>query len=244
VICDDKDINGEYNILWRLFDKTAGKKLKSGSKAVTISKGTRQIVDSFQFTMDEAEYLLQAVVKAKDGSEPASDSYEFSTSNYLELAGKRPFKEGDDMAWAKPEFDDSGWAKIFIPARWDDQGYPSKDDTYAWYRIHVTAPADSEKGWSDGEVYLIAGGIDDSDEVYFNGELIGSTAFPPKYKEGFWDQERNYKIPVKLVKYGADNVIAVRVYNYIREGGIWKGPVRIIHKQKPRVSTSFRPPPW
>jgi hypothetical protein len=244
VICDDSSVSGEYEARWRLFDKVTGKKLKSGSKTVNITKGTRQVVDSFQITAEETEYYLQAVIRGKDGSEPANDYYTFSAANYLELAGKYPFKTGDDMAWAKPGFNDTAWDKIQVPARWDDQGYPSKDKSYQWYRIHVNIPADMKKGWSDGEAYFTAGGIDDGEQAYFNGELIGQTAFPPDYKEGFWDKPRNYKIPVKSVKFGADNVIAVRVYNYIREGGLWKGPVRISHKQAAAGASSFMPPSW
>lgn len=244
VICDDPGVNGEYDVLWRLFDKATGKKLKSGSKTVSIAKGTRQVVDSFQMTIGETDYYLQAVVRGKDGTEPANDYYAFSGASFIEIAGKQPFKTGDDMAWAKPGFNDSAWDKIMVPARWDDQGYPSKDKTYQWYRIHVNIPASCRKDWSDGEVYFTAGGIDDGEQAYFNGELIGETAFPPNFKEGFWDKPRNYKIPVKSIKYGADNVIAVRVYNYVREGGMWKGPIRISHKKGASASKSFMPPSW
>ncbi|MFH1369488.1 MAG: glucoamylase family protein [Elusimicrobiota bacterium] len=244
VICDDPDVSGEYNVMWRLFYKKTGEKLKSGSKTINISKGTRQTVESFEITVDEGEYLLQAVIRGKDGSEPARDKYEFRVSYYLELAGKCFFKTGDDMAWAKFKYDDGEWAKIDVPARWDDQGYPSKDNSYQWYRIHAYIPAEAKDRWNESEVYFTAGGIDDGEQVYYNGELIGSTAFPPNFKEGFWDKERNYKIPAKLIKYGGDNVIAVRAYNYIREGGIWKGPVRIIHKQLAGSSVSFAAPSW
>ena len=244
VACEDKDIKGSYTILWRLFDKNTEKMLKNGSKTVNISNGTMETVDSFQFPVEEDSYLLQAVVVAADGSQPANDTYNFSGVNYIELAGDHPFKVGDDMKWSKPGFDDGSWVKISVPGRWDDQGYPSKDNSYQWYRIHVTIPVEMKNRWSDGEVYFSAGGIDDGEQAYFNGELIGTTSFPPNYKEGFWDKERNYKIPVKSIKYGGDNILAIRVYNYIREGGIWKGPIRLVHKKQAGSAANFMPPSW
>ena len=35
------------------------------------------------------------------------------------------FHLGDDLRWAQPSFDDSGWAAIRTDDTWGDQGYPS-----------------------------------------------------------------------------------------------------------------------
>ncbi|MFH1369337.1 MAG: glucoamylase family protein [Elusimicrobiota bacterium] len=244
VICDDSSAAGKYSIRWRLFDKIKGKKLKSGAKTVSVSKGTMLAAGDFRFIPSEGEYFLQAVIRGMDGSEPANDYFEFRAVDYIDLAGEWLFNPGDDASFSSVEFADNTWDSIFIPARWDDQGYPSEERTYWWYRIHMNIPKSSKKIWSDGEVYFTAGGIDDADQVYLNGELIGSTAFPPNFREGFWDKQRNYKIPLKTLNFKGDNVLAVRVYNYIREGGIWKGPVRIMHRSQAQDISGFIPPSW
>ena len=43
-----------------------------------------------------------------------------------ELTGPWKFHTGDDMAWAQPDFDDSGWKSIDLtkPVGWTKQGYP------------------------------------------------------------------------------------------------------------------------
>ena len=73
-------------------------------------------------------------------------------------------------------------------------------------------------------IYL--GKIDDADEAFFNGVRIGGTGSlpdsPQGYKEAF-DVEREYSISAKhkAVKWGQENVIAVRVYNGGGDGGMY-----------------------
>ena len=53
---------------------------------------------------------------------------------------KALFLQGDDMNWAKPEWDDASWSEIDITHQWDKQGFPQNTRSYGWYRIHVYIP--------------------------------------------------------------------------------------------------------
>ena len=41
----------------------------------------------------------------------------------LDLRGKWKFELGDKEEYASPGFDDSKWEEIFVPAKWEDEGY-------------------------------------------------------------------------------------------------------------------------
>ncbi|HZI24403.1 MAG TPA: hypothetical protein VFD46_04975, partial [Chryseolinea sp.] len=92
------------------------------------------------------------------------------------LQGYWKFILGDNKKFAKPEYDDSDWEKIYVPDSWQDEGFRNYNG-YAWYRKTIEIEVEN-----NDELYLDLGRIDDVDEVYFNGKLIGSTGgFPPDY---------------------------------------------------------------
>jgi sialate O-acetylesterase len=136
----------------------------------------------------------------------------------LDLRGQWKFMLGDDPRYAELAFNDSKWVEISVPAPWEDQGYPGYDG-YAWYRKHFTVPAD----WTSKDLLLKLGKVDDVDEVYVNGAFVGfSGTFPPHYITAY-NIDRQYPISSSIFKAGADNVIAVRVYDSQLQGGITNG---------------------
>jgi len=137
------------------------------------------------------------------------------------------FKLGDNSAWAWPEYDDSGWDTIVAGTDWENQGYGTYDG-FAWYRQEVFIPEDLKKqAEKNGGMVLKLARIDDSDVTYFNGQILGSTGgFPPDYQSGY-DDPRIYSVPVERVKWGAQNTIAVRVYDGGGGGGIIGQPVSL-----------------
>ena len=73
-------------------------------------------------------------------------------------------------------------------------------------------------------IKLYLGKIDDVDQTYFNGKLIGETgSFPPQYVTQ-WEKQRVYTIPESEVRWDKENIIAVRIYNLIGGMGMWEGP--------------------
>jgi hypothetical protein len=138
------------------------------------------------------------------------------------LKGSWKFMIGDDMARARPDYDDSNWERIMVPARWEEQGYRGYDG-YAWYRNTISIPTDLQ----NREVILELGYIDDVDEVFFNGNKIGQTgSFPPRFSTAY-NAQRRYRVPSSIIQFGKINTIAVRVYDAQLEGGIVRGDIKL-----------------
>jgi len=108
-------------------------------------------------------------------------------------------------AFYLPEQPD-GWKLFIVPSDWDE--IPDFKDFRGpvWYRRHLLVP----KEWEGHDLDFAIGNIQDQDVTYLNGIKIGATA-----QSG----ERNYVIPKAAVRFGHDNVIAIRVMG----GGGWKG---------------------
>ncbi len=133
------------------------------------------------------------------------------------------FKTGDDAAWAAPEFNDSDWISIKAGILWENQGFPAYDG-FAWYRAKAVVPsALKNKAEKYGGLVLRLAKIDDADQTFFNGVQVGSAGqMPPDYV-GRYDALREYRIPPELVRWDAENVIAVRVFDNGGGGGIYGG---------------------
>ncbi|MBT29279.1 MAG: glycoside hydrolase [Thalassobius sp.] len=141
----------------------------------------------------------------------------------IELEGIWKFRTGSNSKWYESDYNDSQWEPILAPMFWDLQGYKHFNGK-ACYRKTVFISKELAKQ----NLTLILGKIDDFDEVYFNGELIGST----NDGEGFGNsysylQERRYKIPPSLVKKDDYNTIAIRVIDIGYNGGMYEGPLGI-----------------
>src|ERR1043166_4803963 len=141
----------------------------------------------------------------------------FLSAQKIELWQGR-FKTGDDKSYSQPGFDDSQWQTLKTTEIWDEQGF-GKYDGYAWYRIHVVIPSSlKEKSfWKDSlRIYLAR--IDDVDEAYLNGKLIGKKGSFPNEPNGYitkWDEEREYHVATNdpAIRWDKENIIAVKVYD-------------------------------
>lgn len=151
-------------------------------------------------------------------------SKETLAQNYqkiVDLNGRWEFSIGDNLEWADPNFNDSNWERVDVPSSWENQGFHGYDG-FAWYRTSFTYSA-SIKGQS---LFLKLGNIDDVDEVFVNGRRIGQTgSFPPRFSTAY-TSNRIYNIPTSILQ--ETNVIAVRVYDDVGEGGIIRGDISIV----------------
>lgn len=101
----------------------------------------------------------------------------------VELSGPWKFRIGDDMAWAQPDFNDSGWDTMdltpppgtadatlgssgYIPG-WTARGYAGHSG-YAWYRLKIDV-----QGTHDPLALKMPDNADDAYQVYVNGQRIG-----------------------------------------------------------------------
>ncbi len=146
----------------------------------------------------------------------------------LNLAGLWKFRTGDNSVYSQKDFQDTDWKQVTVPAYWEVEGYTGYDG-FAWYRKEFTLP----KNLEGKNLILLMGKIDDIDQTYLNGYKIGSTGDftedPPDFnKHNEYSQLRAYDIPTRYLNTTGKNVIAVRVYDGYRDGGIYQGPIGLL----------------
>jgi hypothetical protein len=129
-------------------------------------------------------------------------------------------RTGDEAGWADPQTDDSGadWRDIAPGTPWENLPGLADYDGFGWYRIHFRMPASITRQ----DMTLALGHIDDADETFVNGKQVGASGtMPPNYK-GAFAESRRYDVPAEVLNWepGADNVLAIRVYDFSGNGGV------------------------
>ena len=169
------------------------------------------------------KYLLLPLILASiifSGAQAAPAFKIESFDQPYEFSGikKILFFRGDSGSFSDPAEDDSSWESVSLPSNWK-KSYPDWNKT-AWYRIHFIFP----DVLPDRTLGISLGTISDTDEVFFNGQLIGkSGSFPPE-RVSSYDKKRLYEIPSALIRPGRDNVIAVRMMPlFSTEAGAHRG---------------------
>ncbi|SKC97317.1 Putative Ig domain-containing protein [Chitinophaga ginsengisegetis] len=138
------------------------------------------------------------------------------------------FTTGDSLQWASPGYSDQHWKRIKAGEVWQSQGFPDYHG-YGWYRMKVVIPRSlkQQAAWKDSlRIYLAH--VNDVDETWLNGVRIGQTGSFPHDIGGYvskWPYIREYHIPAadKAIRWDAENVIAVRVFDGGGTGGIFMG---------------------
>jgi sialate O-acetylesterase len=148
----------------------------------------------------------------------------------INLNGSWKFHVGDKSTWANTKYDDSAWENIKAPSTWEDEGFNGYDG-FAWYRKKF----DGQRLSKEENYYLNLGYIDDCDEVFLNGVLIGlSGSMPPKFKTAY-NSERIYALPNEVINYSGENTLAIRVFDVTQAGGIVDGNLGIHRAPKSRM---------
>lgn len=151
----------------------------------------------------------------------------------IKLDSDWKFKTGDDLSWAQSSFDDSGWDTIKPGVTWETQGY-SDYNGYAWYRKTFYLPSSlREDAFLKDSLRIILGKIDDTDQTFLNGELIGvngkDVPVGTENLEGFthdydaYGYERVYDLSAddERIKWDEPNTLAVRVHDHGGGGGMY-----------------------
>ena len=150
------------------------------------------------------------------------------------LRGPWKLKAGDSPERASVGYDDLDWKTALVPAHWETQGLRDYDG-FAWYRREFTLdPALRGK-----RLILLLGKIDDVDELWLNGRRIGKTGRMPDEGGRYIGDDsyvklRAYFVPPDLLSADGRNVIAVRVYDGFRHGGMYEGPIGLIRQERYR----------
>jgi len=139
---------------------------------------------------------------------------------------------GDDLARAKPDYDDSAWTPVRVPLGWGRQSGPRVP--FAWYRITVqVGPVGIGPTTEERErlrVGLAVGKVDSAYEVYAGGMKLGGVgALPPRPRLDY-DRHAIYYVPDSAIEPGGRLVIALRT---------WKSEVTAPHFPAP-VEGPFR----
>ncbi|MBN1419172.1 MAG: cellulase family glycosylhydrolase [Planctomycetes bacterium] len=169
--------------------------------------------------------------RALIGSDPSLWPFAIvpSSTPWIDLAGFWEFRTGREGDG------DENWRTILAPRPWercgvleDDPASPGDcpyrlDDRrcgdkpyngFAWYRKRVAIPAT----WEGKKVILATGKIQNWGRIFINGGPIG---------DGRRDPPPATEIPADRIRFGAENRIAIQVYNHDNFGGIIEGPLAL-----------------
>ncbi|HEU4981177.1 MAG TPA: SpoIIE family protein phosphatase [Acidobacteriaceae bacterium] len=126
------------------------------------------------------------------------------------LDGLWQFHLGDNLAWANPALDDSGWEQLRADKSWGEQSHPSYTG-FAWYRRHITI--ENSGPTATKNLAILIPPVDDAYDLYWNGKKIGSYGgLPPK--ANWWSSGHNAVYPLPAAS--GSGVLALRV---------WKAPL-------------------
>ncbi len=163
--------------------------------------------------------LLSAVLLISCSGDPRIDlSHEWKTFR------------GDNASFRAVDFDDSSWDTISLPNIIDRE----KKRQTIWLRRDVVIP----EHFRDTDIALFIGKIWDVEQTHVNGVKIGSAGrdYPDFFSE--WNFFRYYHIPPEIIKYGATNTIAVRMFT--NQFALWNDSPFISTLKEVKLTTFWK----
>lgn len=150
------------------------------------------------------------------------------------------FKVGDNLEYATPNHNDSGWENIRVDKIWEEQGHDPLDG-FAWYRVKVFIPSTlKNNAYLKDSLKIFLGKINNFDQSFLNGKIFGingknvskDTQADTSFLNAptiLWDYNRRYTLSVSdpRILWDKENVIAVRVFDQGGQGGIYTGNLSI-----------------
>jgi hypothetical protein len=137
--------------------------------------------------------------------------------------------EGDDLTWARPEFDDSKWTQTTSPK--ETPGLLVQSG-FRWYRTMVKLPAQL----GGRELAIDVGPVDEVYEVYVEGVSVGRFGLWQPKPESPFNRDLTFAIPpglIKVSKQGSTAHIAVRRWVGLTSTGLFpfytSGAARFSH---------------
>lgn len=108
--------------------------------------------------------------------------------------------------WAAAGYDFQDWPTLLLPSYFD-RTVLSRHQGSAWFKRTIDLPAD----WEGEDLMLNIGLIDDNDQVWINGTMVGETEGKDRY--------RRYKVPASTMQSGK-NTLTLRVIDKEGNGGL------------------------
>jgi len=169
---------------------------------------------SFLFHLYPAVILLLVLIISgcsdnRDGVEPGID-----------LSGKWKITDVDNPENRSVSFYDGDLSDFNIPGNWLEI-LKNNDNLSSTVWIRKKVFIGSNMVMNQPLLFIERIGV--ADEAYFNGVKIGSTGIFPASSDSLhyqisWHTPRIYFIPDNLIKYGSENVVALRIYSHIQSG--------------------------
>ncbi len=178
------------------------------------------------FRVAEAEEQAEvSVTELAAGAMPFSDDTWKSRRVTIDLQGEwrfaaDPGAQGMAEKWYAAPFEDGSWKTVKTGLSWQQQGFDHAG--WGWYRRKITVPATC----AGMPLTLSLGKIASDDEVWFNGVRVGGLSGEYKYENWL---VRSYTVPAALIRSGAENTIALRIWGgnitFIGDkSGLFTGP--------------------
>jgi sialate O-acetylesterase len=164
---------------------------------------SKEALQPFPHYLQRYNYISQPdnIAKAKQRVDSVKKAYENKLDDY--------FKKDTTGYWCTGiGANVSNWKKMKLPTLWEAAGLPENYDGLVWFRKEIEIPAEL----AGKPALLELSYIDDIDNTYVNGQMIGSGVV--------WNEARKYTIPAGVLKAGK-NIIAVKVMDTGGGGGIY-----------------------
>lgn len=130
---------------------------------------------------------------------------------------------GDAAGWEAVNLNENDWKPVDLTKNLEKQGYADYDG-FSWYRLHIVIPSSLKSNFMLADsLKIVLNKVDDGDEFYLNGELVGvNGAKSGNIKPGRYGN-RMYKLSIHdpRIHWNQENVIAVRIWDQGGEGGIY-----------------------
>lgn len=202
----------------------------------------REIVEDKSFNDREQQVRLAAILKLlsyPSSDTLAEQFYKLSTDNdvlsdewlsravyigvvkhkelYKSILEKNPdivsraiSKEKREVDWSSEDQDTKGWEMLDVPRRWSktDEENLQDFDGIVWQQLRFEL-----SNVDNSAATLHLGPIDDSDQTFVNGKLVGSMTRK-------WNDARQYEIPQGVLQEGT-NVLTIKITDSGGRGGMY-----------------------
>jgi len=153
---------------------------------------------------EQAALAQQKTATAAPAAAEAFNAAGIGTGSRV-IDGLWQFHLGDDLKWAQPGFDDSGWERLPADKPWSDAGHPGYTG-FAWYRRQIALDPTDKNPLA---LYLPRGTR--VAEVYWNGVKVGGIGTPPPHAVWYWTQPP-LAIPLPSPPGAGSGTLAIRLW--------------------------------